>query len=155
MVLQDFVGSWIGTNKFRIMPSDPFAELPARLTLTHAAGGYLTSVVYRWEQPDDGPQDGLLVIGSGSEAGSLVAMWGDSWHQKPGPMFLSGTEASAATLELEGEWGGGWRWRIILDATDNVSLRLQMDNVIPASHATAEKPSGPYPTMVLNARRAD
>src|SRR5262245_14316506 len=143
MVLQDFSGSWAGTNKFRIMPSDPFAELPARMTLTHAAGGHLLSVAYWWQHPDDGPQDGLLVVGSGSDAGSHVAMWGDSWHQKPPPMLLSGTDTSAATLELEGEWGGGWGWRIILDALDDANLRLQMDNVIPASQATADKRSGP------------
>lgn len=154
MALQDFVGSWAGTNKFRLMPSDPFAELPARLTLTHAAGGYLTTVAYWWQHPDDGPQDGLLVVGSGSDSGSLVAMWGDSWHQKPPPMFLPGAAASDATLEFEGDYGGGWRWRIILDGTDDENFRLQMDNVIPADRATADKPSGPYPVMILTGRRA-
>jgi hypothetical protein len=155
MILQEFDGTWAGTNGFRLMPSDPFAELPARLTLSHGAGGHLASVAYWWQHPDDGLQDGLLVVGPGTDAGSVVAMWGDSWHQKPAPMLISGTNTPETTLEFEADYGGGWRWRIILDAIDKANFRLQMDNVIPDSHATADKPAGPYPVMVLNAQRAD
>ena len=120
------------------MPSDPLAELPARLTVTPAAGDNLAAVAYWWEHPQDGPQDGLLVIGPSAEDGSLVAMWGDSWHQKLAPMLLSGSQPSAAVLELEGEYGGGWRWRVIFDGRDADNLRVQMDNVIPDDQATAE-----------------
>ena len=155
MILQDFAGTWAGTNGFRLMPNDALAEFPARLTLTPAAGGHLISVAYWWEHPDDGPQDGLLLIGRTSDDGSLIAMWGDSWHQKPAPMLVSGTDASGVSVEFEGEYGGGWRWRIILDAADNANIRLQMDNVIPADQATADETAGPYPVMILNGRRAD
>ena len=85
------------------MPSDPLVEFPARVIVTTAAADYLTSVAYSWEHPDDGAQDGLLVIGSADEHGSLVVMWGDSWHQKPTPMMLSGSRGTDATLELEGD----------------------------------------------------
>jgi hypothetical protein len=136
------------------MPSDPLVELPASVTVTIAAGGYLTSVAYSWEHPDDGVQDGLLVIGSADDDGPLVAMWGDSWHQKPAPMMLSGGRGTDATLELEGEYGGGWRWRVTVDASDAESLRMQMDNVIPAEQATADIPDGPYPVMIMHTRRA-
>ena len=78
MILFDFAGPWAGSNGFRMMPDDPLAEFPAAATVTIAAGGYLTSVAYSWEHPDDGPQDGLVVVGSAGEDGSLVAMWGDS-----------------------------------------------------------------------------
>jgi hypothetical protein len=153
MLLPAAVGSWDGTNGFRLMPTDPLAELPASATVTTAAGGHLTSVVYSWEHPDDGPQDGLLTIGPSADEGSLVALWGDSWHQKPAPMIFSGSQGSGATLELEGDYGGGWRWRIILDATDAANLRMEMQNVIPAEHATADKSAGPYPVMIMQARR--
>ena len=154
MLLPNSVGTWVGTNGFRLMPGDRLVEFPARVTVTTAAGGHLISVAYSWEHPDDGAQDGLLVIGSADEDGSLGAMWGDSWHQKPAPMMLSGSRGTDATLELEGEYGGGWRWRVMLDASDAQSLRMQMDNVIPAERATADIPDGPYPVMVMHTRRA-
>lgn len=153
MLLPNSAGTWVGTNGFRMMPSDPLVELPASVTVTIAAGGYLTSVAYSWEHPDDGAQEGLLVIGSADDDGPLVAMWGDSWHQKPAPMMLSGSRGTDATLELEGDYGG-WRWRVMLDGSDAESLRMQMDNVIPAEQATADITDGPYPVMVMHTRRA-
>jgi hypothetical protein len=94
------------------------------------------------------------VIGPADEDGSLLAMWGDSWHQKPAPMLLYGSRGTGATLEVEGDYGGGWRWRVKFDATDTDSFRMQMDNVIPAEQATAEISAGPYPVMVMQTRRA-
>jgi len=154
MILSDFTGTWAGTNGFRLMPSEPLAEFPAAMTVTMAAGGYLTSVAYGWEHPEDGPQDGLLVVGSAGDDGSLVAIWGDSWHQKPAPMSLSGRQVPGATVELEGDYGGGWGWRVLFDVTDAENLRLRMDNVIPVDQATAEISAGPYPAMVMDVRRA-
>ena len=154
MLLPNSAGTWVGTNGFRLMPTDPLAEFPAKATVATAAGGHLASIAYSWEHPDDGPQDGLLVIGTADEGGSLVAMWGDSWHQKPAPRLLSGTHETDLTLELEADYGGGWRWRVSFDATDADSFRMQMDNVIPDERATAEKSAGPYPVMIMQTRRA-
>jgi hypothetical protein len=136
------------------MPADPLAEFPGRATVSHAAGGHLVSIAYWWEHPDDGPQDGFMVIGLADEGGSLAAMWGDSWHQKPTPMMFSGSRGTGGALELEGDYGGGWRWRVTFDATDTDNFRMQMDNVIPAEYATAEKSAGPYPVMIMQTRRA-
>ena len=154
MLLPNAHGSWAGTNGFRLMPSDPLAEFPARMSVTAGAGGHLTSVSYWWEHPDDGPQEGLLVIGPADQESSLVALWGDSWHQKPAPMIMSGSHGTGAVLELEGNYGGGWRWRVTVDPTDADNLRMQMDNVIPAEHATAEISAGPYPVMIMQTQRA-
>ena len=154
MLLANSAGTWVGMNGFRFMPNDPLGEFPASVIVTTAAGGYLTSVAYTWEHPDDGAQDGLLVIGSADEESSLVAIWGDSWHQKPAPMMLSGSRGTDGSLELEGVYGGGWRWRVTVDASDAESLRMQMDNVIPAEQATADISDGPYPVMVMHTRRA-
>jgi hypothetical protein len=124
------------------------------MTLSNAAGGNLVSIAYWWEHPNDGPQDGLVVIGPADVSDSIVAMWGDSWHQKPAPMMLSGSRRTDAVLELEGDYGGGWRWRVRFDATDTESFRMQMDNVIPAEQATADIAAGPYPVMIMQTQRA-
>jgi hypothetical protein len=153
MLLPDSLGTWVGTNGFRLMPNDPLADFPARVTVASAAGGHLITVAYWWQHPDDGPQDGLLVIGPSADGNSLVALWADSWHQKPAPMLLSGNHGPGGTLELEGDYGGGWRWRVRIDATDAEDLRVEMDNVIPAEHATAEISAGAYPVMVMHTRR--
>jgi hypothetical protein len=154
VILSAFAGSWAGTNGFRLMPGDPLAELPATMTVTMAAGGHLTSVAYTWEHPADGPQDGLLVISAIGDDGSLAAVWGDSWHQKPAPMSLPGGPGAGGTFEFRGDYGGGWGWRIVFDTGDSDTLRMRMDNVIPADHATADKAAGPYPVMVMGTRRA-
>jgi hypothetical protein len=154
MLLRSVEGTWEGTNGFRLMPTDQLSEFPAQLTVMTAAGGYLTSVAYSWKHPEDGEQEGLLVIGNADENGSLVAMWGDSWHQKPAPMMLSGSRGTDKTLELEGDYGGGWRWRVILDATDAESLEMRMDNVVPADQVPPGMPADPYPAMIMKARRA-
>jgi hypothetical protein len=154
MLLPDSVGTWVGTNGFRLMPDDLLAEFPGGMTITTGAGGHLTSVAYSWQHPDDGPQDGLLIIGRADEEGSLVALWGDSWHQRPAPMIFSGSQATDQNLGFEGDYGGGWRWRIILEATGEEQLRMEMHNVIPADYATAEKAAGPYPVMIMQTRRS-
>lgn len=154
MTLSDFAGFWSGTNGFRLMPPDPLAESPATVAVTMAVGGHLATIAYSWEHPGDGPQDGLLFVAPTGEDGSLAAMWGDSWHQKPIPMSLSGGSATGATLQFNGDYGSGWGWRILIDTTDADNLRMRMDNVIPADQATAEMPAGPYPVMVMDVRRA-
>ncbi|GAB3065993.1 hypothetical protein [Micromonospora schwarzwaldensis] len=154
MILADATGSWAGTNGFRMLPADPFAESPATLTVATAAGGHLTTVAYSWAHPADGPQDGLLVIAAGEQPGSLAAWWGDSWHQQPTAMTLTGATGAASAVELAAEYAGGWGWRITLDAADPATLRLVMENVVPADQAGPDTPAGPYPVMVTELRRA-
>ncbi|MET7468429.1 hypothetical protein ACFYON_12805 [Micromonospora sp. NPDC005686] len=154
MVLTDVTGSWVGTNGFRLMPADPLAESSAALTVATAAGGHLTTVAYSWEHPEDGPQDGLLVIAAGDRPGSLVAWWGDSWHQQPSPMTLTGEAGGAAAVEMTAGYAGGWVWRIVLDAAGPGTLRLRMENVVPTDEAGPGTPAGPYPVMVTDVRRA-
>jgi hypothetical protein len=157
MVPPEIVGTWAGTNGFRLMPHDRLREFPATASVTTAAGGHLTLVAYTWEHPDDGPQDGVLLLGSAGEGDGVTATWGDSWHQKPAPMPLSGTRSAAGSIDLEGSYGDGWTWRVLLEfgkTGDADELRMRMDNVIPASHASADLPAGPYPAMLLQARRS-
>ena len=142
------MSQWTGSNAFRMMPTDEFADAPATATLGTAAAGHLTAFAYTWVHPTDGPQDGLLVYGDG-----VTALWGDSWHQQPEPRVLAGSQAEDGSVELACEYGGGWGWELALRASDEAVL-MEMRNVIPAEHATAEVAAGPYPVMVMELRPA-
>ncbi|GHJ56786.1 hypothetical protein Nm8I071_60930 [Nonomuraea sp. TT08I-71] len=97
---------------------------------------------------------GQDVVGAGEREDSLVTVWGNSWHQQPTPMSLTGGPGTDGTFELRGEYGGGWAWRIVFDTADAERRRMRMDNVIPAGQATVEMPAGPYPVMVAEVIRA-
>jgi hypothetical protein len=141
-------GAWRGTNGFRLMPTDDLYETPATAALTTAANEHVLVVTYAWTHPDDGPQDGMLVVGSPDDERQLVtAAWGDSWHQKPNLRMLTGT-LGERRLEVTAEYGGGWAWMISLDGHRGDRLALTMYNVIPVEHATDEAPAGPYSVMV-------
>lgn len=135
------------------MPTDRIAEAPATATVTVVRGGVLTAFAYTWEHPIDGVQEGLLALGAGTEPGTVTALWGDSWHQQPDPLSLRGT-ATKGSIELVAEYGGGWRWQITVRTSMASELTMQMDNVVPAEHATAEVSAGPYAAMLMHLQRA-
>lgn len=138
-------GAWRGTNAFRMMPTDEFVDGPGTAIVTTAAGGNVVVVTYTWVHPQDGPQDGVLLVGSpGEQDQSVDAAWGDSWHQRPSILTLSGTSAGGR-LEVTADYGGGWAWTIAVEGED--PLRLTMFNVVPAELATADVAAGPYPVM--------
>ena len=142
-MLDGAAGHWEGTNGFRFMPNDPIVDRPASGLLVEAAGGHLRSFAYTWQHPDDGPQEGLLVLGPG-----VAAFWGDSWHQQPEPRALSGTATDDGVgVELECDYGGGWAWQIGLRVEPGVSLTMEMRNVIPEDQATADEQADPYVVM--------
>lgn len=146
-------GTWSGTNGFRLMPTDNFHEAPAGAQLTTAADGHYLLLTYTWAHPADGPQDGVLLVGSpDSGPQGVTAAWGDSWHQKPVILTLTGTLADGG-LELTADYGGGWQWVISLDGAHDDTLVVTMQNVIPDEHATEEMPPGPYVVMVAELRR--
>jgi hypothetical protein len=152
--LAESAGAWVGVNGFRLMPTDAMAEFPATAQVRLAAGGHLTSVAYTWRHPADGPQEGLLVVGTSDDSGRLTALWADSWHQQPASMTLVGPPADESGCALEAEYGGGWGWRIAIRASGTDDLALEMENVVPSEHATTEAPAGPYPVMAMRLRRA-
>lgn len=146
-------GAWVGVNAFRLMPGDPTHDARISATVSHAANGELTQIAYSWEHPDDGGQDGLLVIGPGGAPNTVAAFWGDSWHQGPEPRSLEGTvEGGVVTVGYA--YSGEWRWEIVVDASTAEQLTLTMSNVVPASAATDEISAGPYPAMHAVMRRA-
>jgi hypothetical protein len=148
--LADHVGAWTGTNQFRLMPDDPFQTSPATAQVSVAARGNLTTIAYTWAHPDDGPQEGLLVVAPGEEPHAVVTMWGDSWHQSPTPRVLHGT-IDDGRIVVRYEYGDDWWWVITIDAATGDALVMQMDNVVPPS--VAPDGAGPYAAMVAELRR--
>lgn len=146
------VGSWTGSNGFRLMPADSPYVAAAAADVTTAAAGNLTSIAYTWSHPEDGAQDGLLVIGPNGQSEGAVAFWGDSWHQSPQPAVLGG-RFEDALLVVSYEYGGEWRWQISVDATNADSLILRMENVVPDCAATEAYAAGAYATMLTDLRR--
>jgi hypothetical protein len=145
--LSEHVGSWVGTNGFRLMPDDPQHDAPATACVSPAAGGALTEIAYTWSHPGDGEQSGLLVLGPGGEPGAVLAFWGDSWHQGPEPRVLTGDVADGV-VTVAYTYAGDWRWELAVDASAPDVLVLTMRNVIPESAATDAMAAGPYAAMV-------
>lgn len=146
--IPDHSGTWAGSNAFRLMPTDEPHVAGATARVTVNAGGHVTSIAYAWSHADDGQQDGVLVFGPGDEPGSIVAFWGDSWHQSPGPRVLHGT-IDGGLVDVGYSYAEGWDWRIVVDATDADTLRLRMDN----SGVHDGVPFDPYPAMLATFRR--
>ena len=151
--LPDHAGSWSGTNAFRLMPGDTQYVAAATSHVSTAAAGNLTTIAYTWSHPDDGGQEGLLVVGRSGEPPGAVAFWGDSWHQQPEPTVLAGT-LEDGLLIVSYAYGGDWRWEICVDATEPEVLALRMDNIVPESAANEAVPAGAYPAMVTDLRRS-
>ena len=135
------------------MPADSPDVAEATADLSIAAAGNLVQVAYTWSHPEDGAQDGLLVVGPTEEPPGAVALWGDSWHQSPEPKVLLGT-MDEGFLIVSYAYGGDWQWQITVDATNADLLALRMDNVVPQSAATEAVAAGAYPAMVTELRRA-
>jgi hypothetical protein len=149
----DSAGAWRGSNGFRLMPTDELAHAAASAAVTTLAGGHDLFVTYEWAHPVDGPQEGALLVGSPYDDTQVVrAGWGDSWHQKPSILVLTGS-LNGPRLELSAEYGGGWQWMITLEAGSADRLLMTMYNVVPAEFATDEASAGPYPVMVAEFRR--
>ncbi len=146
-------GPWAGTNRFRLMPDDPPAESAATAEVVIRAGGNLAVLSYTWRHPVDGSQDGLLVLGQGAQDGSVVAFWGDSWHQKPGAAALAG-ERRDDSITVGYSYAEGWEWRITIDLASPDTLSLRMDNVVPASAAAGAGAPITYWAMAADLRRA-
>jgi hypothetical protein len=148
--LTRLAGTWEGTNGFRLMPSDELHRAPSTASVTSAAGGHDVVVAYTWTHPQDGPQDGIMLVGSPDEDGTVTTAWGDSWHQQPAIRTFSGT-LDSGRLEVTADYGAGWLWTITVEGDD--PLVLTMYNVVPAEYGTDETPAGPYPAMIAELRR--
>jgi hypothetical protein len=112
------------------MPTDPYRESEAHATVARAAGGDVVVINYTWVEAGE-PQDGMLIIGGGDEAGEAQAVWVDSWHQRPQWMALSGAADEAGVVRLGAPYAEGFECRINVDATTADALAITMDNAAP------------------------
>ena len=145
-------GSWTGTNRFRLMPTDEPHSAAATAVVSVAAGENVAVIAYTWSHPKDGAQEGLLMIAPDEEPDRLVALWGDSWHQAPAGRALAGAIADGVGT-VGASYGGDWQWTITVDPSDPALLRVRMDNVVPQSAATEEHSAGAYWAMATELRR--
>lgn len=146
-----------GTGAFRLMPQDAMAEAEASGSFAVLAAGWAACLTYRWRHPEDGDQEGVLLIASPEDDGTVQATLVDSWHQKPEPMHLSGAREGART-SLHATYGETWGWNVLVDLTTD-SVRLVMQNVVSEeAQATAaegdEVEAGAYDVMDLRLRGA-
>lgn len=139
--LADAAGSWRGTNLFRLMPTDDAFTAPATAALTAEPGG-AASMRYTWSHPQDGDQEGLLVVAP-AEGGRLAALWLDTWHQPDARTFEAPARADGGAL-LEYVHAEVWGWQIEVMPRGG-RLLLMMRNVVPdLGDGTAP---GPYDAM--------
>ena len=132
-----------GTNRFRMYPTDEYVGTESDAVLRAVADGCGHSLEYTWVHPTDGPQSGVLLFGLPEADGSVTASLLDSWHQRTGPVTLTGRERNGR-IEVGYEYGGGWGWRIDLGPTPQ-GWSMTMSNVIPRdADGLAE---GPYEVM--------
>lgn len=140
--LQHTSGGWAGSNGFRLMPDDELSVAPSEASVASEAQGWGVTLRYTWVHPEEGPQEGTMLISSPDDDGQVVAAWIDSYHQKPALGLPRGT-ASDAGVHLAMEYSG-WGWTIDL-THEGDALRMVMNNVIPEGVDGAEP--GPYVVM--------
>jgi len=128
-LLSPFFGSWHGTNRLRLMPTDDYTSSAGTATVGPTAARFV-SIAYTWFD-GEAPQDGLILIGGSADA--AAAVWVDSWHTGPTWMSFTGGVADGE-LRLHGTYpadeGPDWGWHIHVRAEDAV---LTMHNVVPGS----------------------
>ncbi|WP_199433981.1 hypothetical protein [Qaidamihabitans albus] len=111
-------------------------------------------MAYAWQHPEDGPQDGLLVVSSDTDSHEAVkAAWVDSWHQAPAIVLLRGT-VRHGEVELSYNYDDGAGWIISFASGTEGDFHLAMYNVVPNAHATTDLPAGPYLVMTAELERA-
>ncbi|MET3921742.1 DUF1579 family protein [Arthrobacter sp. UYEF20] len=131
--LRPLLGSWRGTNRLRIMPTDDFKDSAATATVQVTAA-HFASVAYTWSDGES-PQEGLLLLAGGaSDAEPATAVWVDSWHTGRALMQFSGTVGGDGVLRLNGSYaaptGPDWGWQIHVEPGEGPG-KITMHNVVP------------------------
>jgi hypothetical protein len=87
-------GMWTATTRFRLMPEDPPAVADAAAQLSLGAGWNLAVLAYTWTHPDDGAQDGLLVLGPDESPGGVLRSGATPGTRSPRPSSCVGRPAT-------------------------------------------------------------
>lgn len=137
---------WIGNNTFRLLPADPPSDAHAGATISAYAGSNVGVLGYIWIHPDDGPQDGVIVVGRGEADAECSVLWADSWHQ-PSARSFAAVPVDGAALRFSYEYADGWHWEVELTVVAD-AITLVMRNVVPEDNADGMTP-GPYDAMAM------
>ncbi len=127
-------GDWTGTS----MLHDPHAGTPetsfSRLHIKEILSGRFVRLDHTWAYKDSG-QEGSLLVGFDSQAGTVTAHWIDGWHMNSQVMACRGPKPDGDALSVLGFYaappGAEWGWRIDIVPTVSDVLRVTMFNLTP------------------------
>lgn len=135
--LQTLIGNWKAVNRLWLDPKEPARESATTATVSLAAQGRFLTIAYTWAE--DGPQDGLLVLGQANNSDAVNAAWVDSWHNGDKLMVCVGRLSAAGVASVKGSYpappGPDWGWRIVIEPQGNAAWRLAMYNLSPEGEA--------------------
>src|SRR5690349_1135425 len=96
------VGHWKAIHRLWLSPDEPMRESAATATVTLSAQGRFLTIAYTWA--DDGPQDGVLLIGNEPKSNLVTAAWIDSWHNGDRLMLCHGNLGADDILSVKGSY---------------------------------------------------
>lgn len=134
VALTDLAGQWIGVNRLWVMPGDPVRESETTATVARAVGGAVATIAYTWSYEGQ-PQEGLIVVQTGSNADEADVVWVDSWHTASKFMLFRNEETKEGLVAVHGRYGAppgpDWGWRILIGAESPDAMQILMYNVTP------------------------
>jgi len=129
--LTTLVGNWKATNRLWLSPDEPVRESKVTASVALAAQGQFITIAYTWAE--DGPQDGLLMIGQAAQSNAVKAAWIDSWHNGDKLMLCEGSLSTEGAVSVKGSYpapsGPDWGWRIVIEPQANDAWRMVMYNI--------------------------
>jgi hypothetical protein len=136
--LAELAGAWSGTNDLWLFPGDPVRESKTTMLVALAAQGKFITLQYTWEE-GGAPQEGLLVIGHDPQAGTVNAVWVDSWHMQDKFMACHGIPGTNTIISLKGSYAAppdpDWGWQIDILGLPEEQFQLIMYNITPQGEA--------------------
>jgi hypothetical protein len=127
-------GEWQAVNRLWLMPGTPVHESKISAVVEKVAMGRFLQIRYTWEE--DGPQQGMIVIGQDGEMETVQASWIDSWHNGDRMMILAGSLTAVGSFSVKGSYpapsGPDWGWRIeVSPGSHHDEWRMTMYNILP------------------------
>lgn len=141
--LAALAGTWRATYELRGDPSFD-SDTPSTATLIPILGGRFVRIDYTWDENDflneQGPQEGVLLIGHASKTDRVTVVWLDTWHNTDRTMVCDGTVLPGGGVDVFGTYPGGptspdWGWRTRVEPAGD-GWSMTMFNVTPAGEET-------------------
>jgi hypothetical protein len=127
------IGKWSGVNRLWLSPNDPAQTSHAAAEIYRVAQEQFLAIAYTWAE--NGPQDGLILLGWQPSSGALQASWVDSFHNGDRMMPCLGQVTDDGRIAVQGAYsappGPDWGWQIAIEPEGPDALRVVMDNITP------------------------